>query len=1288
MLRPRPPCLLGLFLVLSLGLPSAAEETRSSVTVDARELSVPGLVMRHPEAVVGPLKAPDPRGRGILVVGRGPQPDIHLVPWEGSPKLMEELRLPSGDFGKPQLIRPWPGGLAVRYRRGDFTLYDQAFKLVAKVDSRVNCAFGLTQTPKARLCIGSPIVAPPGEQAAWDDFSWRRRHARKDCRFFKVALDGPQELQVPLICDPRLDSPTGHILQAGDLVSSLDASRHFVVLEGLPALTVLNSNGDILHAATYLEPGEDFAELSAEDETAQYQSATAAMEVRRKVRWFRGLARWPEEIGLVFQIWDGSRLSFELDVFNLEGEKLANDLRLSLGNLEDNSFVQPLNFPDGRVLLSVTDRKLGNREILDQRIYQLHLERPEAANRSDNLPLVPLRGNTTARLRFTFEAAPAADVPFAYRLENAIDGPSGEYLDARADPQGTFEVADLGAGDFLRLVVEDPRFAYLQQRLAAGEHSIELLPGRSVTGRVSDPENRPLAGVLVRGLAAVKGDPKRRGSLQVETDAAGRYQLAGLPAERCFFTWSHADLATHRRWIDLSSDQEIDVTLDRGRTVAVRVESNDRAFLPEGDSRGIAGATVREPESSQTWITNQEGEAMLRGLPSDRPLSFEVEAENHLPGKVALPDGDRELRVVLEEGGALVFQVMDATGGTAIEEVTLGWRQRRVHRRRTVHGHDGRFVAGGFHPGSLELSLEADGFRPTRFELELGSGEVDLGTLLLDPGAVIEGELWNRATDQPVAGALLVFPRRSTQGTMAARHFRRVHTASTDAQGHFRLGGLSPGSVCAEIQHPDLPASALEVRDLGASEQRYLGPVLLAGGRRVHGRLVDAAGDGLPSTTVELRAADLYNPCLRQITQSDADGYFELPRVAPGRYFAAVRGKQRLLAAKELEVKHAALDAGEIRVAQRRFAGRVSINGVPAAGGVLTFEAGGSGFRPTPVFVAYRGPGAGRQQRLINDLGALFGTGVDGEGQYATSQVFPAREAVVTYRPADNAAEFRRKVEVPAAADDSSDFADAITLDFDFVGENLAGHVLDAENRPLVGAGVELTRAGLAVRSTRSGSEGEFLLPAAPPGPVEVRARLDDLRGALLSPEVEVARQDSFLELVLLPEAERQVVAEVTDLEGRPLPHALGLLTDGDAVAMVRPADVAGRLRFAGLVPGRYKLVVACGTGLMEGPEMDLRSSRQPFADAPAVNLECGPAIHNDVELGSERASRRTALLTSDGYPLAPLLGYLGRALVSDPLGRLSLPPLAPSRWYLDLLDGTPSKRLWLDAEAEQIDLR
>lgn len=79
--------LLGLYLCR----PMAAEEFRSTVKADAREVGVPGL-----STITGPQKAPDPRGRGILVVGQGSQPDIYLVPWEGTPVLVEELRLPRG----------------------------------------------------------------------------------------------------------------------------------------------------------------------------------------------------------------------------------------------------------------------------------------------------------------------------------------------------------------------------------------------------------------------------------------------------------------------------------------------------------------------------------------------------------------------------------------------------------------------------------------------------------------------------------------------------------------------------------------------------------------------------------------------------------------------------------------------------------------------------------------------------------------------------------------------------------------------------------------------------------------------------------------------------------------------------------------------------------------------------------------------------------------------------------------------------------------------------------------
>ena len=1249
MSRLRPLVLLSLFTTLT-SAHLALAEYGGKVWIEARQLRLPALESQAEGAVVGALKAPDPQGRGLLVVGQDSLPEIYLTPWEGPASRVEALRLPRGDFGRPLWIKPWSEGIAIFYRGEDIRLYDRNFQTVARIYSRFNCIFDVEQTAHAFFCIGPPIVPPPEAQAAWDDPSWRRRFARMDCNLFKVNHDDPTKQQAPLVCDPRLETPTGRILQGGDLISSLDGSRLFLGLEALPKLFILSPEGEILHEVSILEDGESPPELTAEDELYQYQGGKEAAEVRRKVPWFQGLVRWPEAVGMVFQTWDGTQPQFHLDLFGPQGEKLANDLPLDLGPLGANSFIKPLNLPDGRALLAVNDRVSGP-EILAQRLYELHLVRP---------------GQQANRLQFLFEGAPAPEVRIAYRVEDpsASARDRQELVHRHTDSNGRLALPAMAAGETLRLAVRDPRFAYFQGLLPAGPHTIELSAGRTLRGIVRDAEKRPLAGVTVQALLPVEKEPGRRGRLSIETDGEGRFELAGLPAIRCFTSWTHPAFATHRRWVDLNRDGELEITLDAGRTVPVQVKNS---------AGPLQDATLREPESGEIWSTDAEGRATLQGLPAGTPLSLEIEAQDHLPRKIQLPRHDEEIQVSLERGGQLRFRVLDGSGGTPLERLSLSWRQDRVNHRSEVQGIEGYFRLGGLGTGPIELRIEAEGYRPTHLELRSGEGTQDLGTLLLDPGVVIEGRLWDLNRDRSLAGALVTLPRRSPQGSLAARHFQHVQTTRTDDQGLFRLRGLPTGSVCAEIQHADLPPTPLPIQDLETSELRDLGLLLLSEGHRVRGRVVDAAGQGLSSQRVELRSLDLYNPCLRLETQSDDTGDFAFPAVAPGRYFAAVRGKQRLLAARSIEIDDRDRDIGEIRIHSRRFAGRVSINDTTTEG-TLTFEASGTGvadFRPIPVFVSYRGPGTHGDQRLINDLGTRFGTAVEADGTYETQQVFPAREALITYRPKGSPAELLHRARIPADGESP--------LDLDFQGAPITGQVLDEERNPLAGVALELFANNQVIRRTVSDAAGHFLLPAVPAHAVELRGALGGLQGTLNLAE----DRPHTLELLLTPETERRLVARMLDGGELPASQGLAFLTDGESLASIRPVDSSGAVQFTGLSAGLYKLVLFCGSGLVEGPTFDFHTTREH-----ETSLTCDEPLAGTVDLGIDRAGQAVTLLTSDGYPLAPLLGYLGRALISDLEGRLELPPLAPGSWLLDPLDGSAPEHLTLRPDEPVIELR
>lgn len=193
--------------------------------------------------------------------------------------------------------------------------------------------------------------------------------------------------------------------------------------------------------------------------------------------------------------------------------------------------------------------------------------------------------------------------------------------------------------------------------------------------------------------------------------------------------------------------------------------------------------------------------------------------------------------------------------------------------------------------GRRRLLVHAEGFAPLEVFADVPmSGTVDLGTVTLDPGVVVEGVVTDRE-DRPVAGAEV------------AVYEHEGAAVQVGADGRFRFEHVRRGDVTLQASARDfldtwdprtVPSPTTAIR------------VVLARGALVRGRLRDIGGRAVP-----VRLEDGTGRLGRETT-TDESGRFAV-RVPPGTYAVQAGPSDRPTVLGTVEaVEGATLDLGEL----------------------------------------------------------------------------------------------------------------------------------------------------------------------------------------------------------------------------------------------------------------------------------------------------------------------------------------------------------------------------------------
>ncbi len=555
------------------------------------------------------------------------------------------------------------------------------------------------------------------------------------------------------------------------------------------------------------------------------------------------------------------------------------------------------------------------------------------------------------------------------------------------------------------------------------------------------------------------------------------------------------------------------IRLQAGRTAKGVVRQSERgdtivgarvcAFWRNPGAVGSFGPTRRCVDSGERGLFE------LAGLPAGS-LQATAEAAGFETDARTIEQGRRPSRVVFElvakaeppveaevepaAAGEVRVELVGA-GGEPIRNFTM-WAfgvGQRASAPHAVEAADGpvsvpihAYFAG---ETTVDIAFEADDYLRSALirVAPLPGGEVDLGLIALDRGAVVQGRLFDAVGAESAAGCLVELLLAGGAPAIQTARTREQHLAVSDAEGGYLLGGIEAGRYHLRVQCPDAPITH-RFLVLGADEMADQGESWLHPGRRVavhisglgRGtvRLLDRFREsGAPIVEAPLRSSAEAGTGERGDGETSARAEF---LAAPGTYRVEVAdetGGLRVSQEVAIEEGPADVQTVDLRLPTRAIRSVLVLDGRPVSGGTVSFGSVFETTRNSARFMIVTQSSGGSHQRLFGFGGGsvrALSTKVGADGAFVVERV-PANLLWMTWSPGDGTSLGRLWPADPLPQADLS-------------GVRVTGQLFDETGAPAAGQVSLLGEVGRTVAWAEAGDDGRFELPPAPPGAYRLKA--------------------------------------------------------------------------------------------------------------------------------------------------------------------------------------------------------
>jgi len=425
----------------------------------------------------------------------------------------------------------------------------------------------------------------------------------------------------------------------------------------------------------------------------------------------------------------------------------------------------------------------------------------------------------------------------------------------------------------------------LMSQYRDGSATLTLKSGVIVTGRVTDPDGKP-----VKDAVVIHGDDPYAVDARMDflTDADGRFRLPALAPHSTTLTLIAPGWAPQERSLDVRLGlAPQNIRLAPGKPIRLRVVDEagnpvPEAYVSVAEWQGRnALHNKKHPSVHDTRVPNRADDNGVYewGWAPQSAVKFSVRGDGSSVAVVAA-GGEPDQTVMLKGPHVVTGRVTDARTGQPIPAFTVV--PVNVFRRDFLSGERANAETG--RDGDLKflvrrddysqrLRVEAMGYRTvTGREFKRAGDDAQVQDFVLEPAAPVAGRVVD-ADGQPVPNAEVLMATPTEQASLES-DWQNLKT-TTDADGRFRFA--DPGEPFTLIARGDGGFA----RGDGQAPELTLRPWANVTGRFSDGgKPVAGARISLFPIRVEDRVGPTVDEAMQ--TQTDAEGRFSFARVPPG----------------------------------------------------------------------------------------------------------------------------------------------------------------------------------------------------------------------------------------------------------------------------------------------------------------------------------------------------------------------------------------------------------------------
>ena len=613
--------------------------------------------------------------------------------------------------------------------------------------------------------------------------------------------------------------------------------------------------------------------LDADGQPIEGALVIANPEVRRSPRYVGAMTRWIQDAR--------AGKSSRLQARQLDPTYVRSASRTDAEGIA--RFVMPTD--EAHVVVSAEGFTLGKAKTASGR----------AAFRLERAPGVRLRVRSPG-------GAPAPDV--IVRAPGGTDSPHAPL--AVTDDRGEALVNPV-PGSEAAYELERADHAFAQVSLPTPDPGDPSSGGEVVDVRLEDPSRIPgrvvdtSSGLPIDSAAIWLQDSP---GFNAHSSPTGAFDLNTRPAERT-------------RRLHVTAGGYLSETTDVAHSGSSMPAEVRIGLTPSVPIRGlVTDDTGRPVARAKIWAEPRGAGA----IPSFSPDAGPATSADDGSFRVEHVEYDQTYRLTAQAPGyaSAVLDLAPVEPGLALEQVEIvlhrGPRAAGAvvdDKGNPVAGAQGAFVFPATAPGEYEMRvthLEYAPRPPAQVEVPAGASDFDFGELTLVAGAKVHG-IVTGADGELIAGAIVKARGWGRVGQSAER------TATTDADGRFRLGGLSSELADLGVRAAGYPLLVRPGVRAGNDE-----PIVieLVPGASLGGRVLDNGGNDVAGIPVRLAIERDYraggDPRLWKGTDmfpqgvTDAEGRFRFESLVPGTWSAEAKHREEGAKLEAIE-----LASGEMR---------------------------------------------------------------------------------------------------------------------------------------------------------------------------------------------------------------------------------------------------------------------------------------------------------------------------------------------------------------------------------------